>query len=443
MGEEDYVRYFYFAPIIAPIQTDQSNAQYTSFVEGKRIFQYPKLGDIKGLVVKDELDKSPNKTFNKSQINDLWIKKIMANNPNNRGFLAFSYPYFQDDSKLTFNRGICGGKRNIVSSWSIVRYTPSPYLKFIDIENNTESALTIESVKFKLFDSGEYKLTVADERSSLFRSIPDKEYETNLVLKTGRHLLIPIEFGFSTEPYKNLNLIDVEDSEKESISKVDKLYVAKSLSVKYIYSVLDKNISNQQKGEALIESKSFSNYFVKQSKSIENLIESIPERFAVGPVIEVTAIKIDGDFVTLRPPGDKPSIYISKYFEGGSCPYLKIYDYTKNTWFDLGTVLYNRYNKDLQGEEIHILGNSNITKLRLEEREKEITFIDSISIKYVDTHDGLEHEVNLNQPNLKSADGVYMQLFEGDSFEIDLTTLIPSESSNIRLKINGYYQPTI
>ncbi|NET26934.1 carboxypeptidase regulatory-like domain-containing protein [Okeania sp. SIO1I7] len=430
---------FFFAPIIAPIQTDKSNAQYTSFVsfthgEGKSIFQYPKLGDLKGLVIKDEVYKSP--------INDLWIKKIMTSNPNNRGFLAFSYPYFQDDSKVCFDCE-CGSGRFGISSWSIFRYTPSPYLKFIDIENNTESALTIESVKFKLFDSGEYKLTVADERSSLFRSIPDKEYETNLVLKTGRHLLIPIEFGFSTEPHKNLALIDVEDSEKKSISRLNKLYIAKSLSVKDIYSVLAKNISDQQKTEVLMESKSFSNSFIKQSTSIGDLLESMPERFAVGPVIEVTAIKIDGDFVTLRPPGDQPSIYISKYFEGGSCPYLTIYDYTKNTWFDLGTVLYNRHNKNLQGEEIHILGNSNITKLRLEEREKEITFIDSITIKYIDNHDGLEHEVNLNEPNLNSADGVYMQLFEGDSFEIDLTTLIPSESSNIRLKINGYYQPTI
>ncbi|MGK7919744.1 MAG: carboxypeptidase regulatory-like domain-containing protein [Trichodesmium sp.] len=451
IGEEEYVRYFFFAPILSPIQTDESYAQYTSFVSSadaknyKRIFQFPKLGDLTGVITKDDFpEKLFNQPFYNFKIKDLWINKIIEHNPDNRGFLAFSYPYFQDDSKFTFNHEACGGERDYIYPWSIVRYTPSPYLKFIDIENNTESTFTIESVKYKILDLDDYDLTVADKRSSLFRSIPDKEHGTNLVLKPGRHLLIPIEFGFSTEPYKKLIYwADIENSEKESISKVDKLYVAKSLSVKDIYSVMDKNTSNQQKAEALIESKSFSNSFVKQSKSIGDLLESIPERFAVGPVIEVTAIKIDGDFVTLRPPGDKPSIYISKYLGGGSCPYLKIYDYTKNTWFDLGTVLYNRHNKDLQGEEIHILGNSNITKLRLEEREKEITFIDSITLKYVDTHDGMEHEVNLNQPNLNSADGFYMQLFEGDSFEIDLTTLIPSKSSDIRLKINGYYQPTI
>ncbi|NEO56276.1 MAG: carboxypeptidase-like regulatory domain-containing protein, partial [Okeania sp. SIO3B5] len=329
-GEEVDGGSFFFAPIIAPIQTDESNAQYTSFVKPKRIFQYPKLGELKELVIKDEVSKSP--------INDLWIKKIMASNPNNRGFLAFFYPYFQDDSKVRFDCNNGNGRASIYH-WSIFRHTPSPYLKFIDVENDTKSVLTIESVKFKLFDSGEYKLTVADERSSLFRSISDKEYETNLVLKPERHLLIPIEFGFSTEPYKNLGMIDVEDFEKESISGFNKLYIAKSLSVKDTCSVLAKNTSTQQKTEVLMESKSFSNSFIQQSKSIGDLLESIPERFAVGPIIEVTAIKIDGDFVALRPPGDKPSIYISKYFQGGRCPYLKIYDYTKNTWFDLGTVL--------------------------------------------------------------------------------------------------------
>ena len=444
-GEEDDFNTFYFAPILSRVQTDESYAPYTSFVKHDHltgaingyVFQYPKLGDLQDLTVKDELSESFKGSRN-FEMDDLWMKKIIGANPENRGFLAFSYPYTVDS--LT-SSGTCG----LLVQWKMSRHTPSPYLKFIDIENDTKSAFTIDSVSFKSLDLGKYDLTVADQRSSLFKNIPVKEHITNIVLEPGEHLIVPVEFGFSTDALKAdaYKLQDIESSERGDIVDADGLYVAKPLPIKDVFSLPGFNMDDQGKTEYLMAKETFSRSFVDNSSLLNGLNDNLPDRLAVGSIIDVSAVSIDDETVSIASPGDDPSIYISNLLLGGSCPYLEVYDSISDNWFDLGTVLYSRNNKDLQKEEVHIIGSSNISKLRLEEREKEVTFLDSIEFTYIDARDEKEHSAFLPQPELKRADNEYMKLFEGDSLEIDLTDLIPSESYKIRLHINGYYEPIV
>ena len=442
-GEDDLFSSFYFAPVLGNVQTDAEDAQYSAFVTTGYIenaggidgylFQYPKLGDLIDGLVKDDLPE-----HFETEVDDTWIKKVIEANPSNRGFLAYSYPYALEE--LSEYRG-CGE----VGDWYITRYTPSPYVKFIDIENDTEFSFTVEGLSFKQLEVGMYTLTAADKRSSILEDLPDKEYATNLVLEPGEHFFVPIEFGFSKDSQKieTARLQDMDGIEKSRIEEVSEAYVAKPISSQSIGSMKLTELNYQEITENLMQKETLSGDFIQNTQSINSLFNSFPDRWAIGPILDVTSININGVSVSINPPGDKPSIYISNLIEGGSCPYLEIYDSIKDSWFDLGTVLTHRSDKNLQQQELHILGSGNITKIRLEEREQEISYIDAISFTYLDPQTNSEIEVKPNQPELNSADGNYLKLYEGDSLEFDLSELIPLDALKVRLKIDGYYEPTV
>ena len=169
-----------------------------------------------------------------------------------------------------------------------------------------------------------------------------------------------------------------------------------------------------------------------------DLFELFPNRFAVGSLLNVDSIQIGDKNVDIISPSNEPTVYISTLLEGGSCPYLLVYDPSKDVWVDLGTILYARNNKSLQQEEIHGVFNG-VSKIRIEEREPEITYLDSVSIIFRRPEVVADLEIQYPLEKLKKSDGNYLVLQQDDSIEFDFSDSLPSDAFDLRLKVDGYY----
>jgi hypothetical protein len=425
IGEYNDLSYFIFAPVLNPFLTNTEDSKYTSFLE-ETVLQFPKLKDVGKYAISD--DSISSLTFK-----EFWIKKVIENNPDIRGFIGFDYSYLstlipKEKIKSIINAG-CG------TIYALIRKTPSPYIKFIDIKNTSKTPIRIESIKYKLVDNNPYKLTIVEKRNLLFKDLSDTSEELNIYLEPEKHFLIPIEFGFNTDSYKK-DYITLQNFNKEEILKKDSLYIIKP---KFDMRNLGENTSSAEITKAMMNRTSLNKDFVQNSSSIESLLKLIPKRFAVGAVLNISSIEVDGHNLNIFPPNNEPPIYISEIFLEGSCPFLMVYNSQDNHWLEMGTVLTDTNQKKLQHEEIHKL-DSKISQIRIEERESEITYIDALSILYTDPESHEIYEVAHSLPQLKKADESYFLLHKGEHLDISLKNFIPANATNIKLKINGYYE---
>ena len=137
-------------------------------------------------------------------------------------------------------------------------------------------------------------------------------------------------------------------------------------------------------------------------------------------------------------PLNNPRFSMSVFFTYGSCPYLQTYKSKDGYWVEQGTILTNRNKVQLQNSEIRMI-ESGTDKIKIQERDPEITYLDSISFVYTDPLTQKEHEVKTNIKNLNSVDNNYYILKQGESLEIDIKKIIPDTAVNIKLQVNGYY----
>ncbi|BDA76453.1 hypothetical protein CAL7716_106190 (plasmid) [Calothrix sp. PCC 7716] len=101
-GEIEDFQYF---PFLLPFQSDLESAEWTSFLKTPsqadnnigQILQYPKLSDILKIGKKDY-----SSFIRNSNIKDLWIKNIIEENPENRGFIGYRYSFINDLSNKMF-----------------------------------------------------------------------------------------------------------------------------------------------------------------------------------------------------------------------------------------------------------------------------------------------------------------------------------------------------
>ncbi|NEP24402.1 MAG: hypothetical protein F6K49_21180 [Moorea sp. SIO3I6] len=432
--QDDFCENLSYAPVLGQFNTDD-DSKYTFLMynhdQGKvlgNIIQYPKLSDIVKYGQKHYYRLSACKN------RDVWIKNIIGNNPDFRGLLGFNYPFVIDIDE--FESFGCGGNGAI---FSIEKIASLPYVKFIDLVNNNQEPVRINSITYDSIKKSPYELTVADQRSSIFESSDTWTQELNISLKPGNNFLIPIEFGFNAqyieEYYHNLGL---KYFDKSKLVNLKKIYVTKALS-----KPESKKFSNtsdyKQQNRLLTTPITLSQEFINSTSSLSELSELIPNRIAVGSILNVKSIKINGKSIDILPPSDEPTVYISTYLQAGSCPYLVVYDPKQDGWLELGTILYARKNKSLQQEELHSLGDS-VSKIRIEEREAEITYIDALSIVYTDPETEKVEEVIYPMTELQKVDEDYFSLHQGEALEIDLEQFIPANASDVKLKINGYYQ---
>ncbi len=448
---------FRYTSALLPFQSSSENAQWTALLpknvteEGDKQFgygsllQYPKLSDIER-----------QGSFNYGGItdNNYWFQKLIKTNPDIRGFIGFNYKYLESimptAERLFLYFFPCDFE-------GVRRLEPTPYVRFVDLRNNSSSSLKIDSIKVKTLENDKYKLTAVGNRDKLFQEKEAKDEPINISIPPGQHLLIPIEFGFDTRPSKNLRRghinysINKEGKEEDdrtnnqvnAIDLLDKsLYFSKipSLEKDGSLSITPDKTPLNIMVQSILQPITFSKDFIGKTKPLNELIREIPNRFAVGSLRNVIAVRINGKDIETDNPLNDPRFSMSVYFGLGSCPYLMVYDSEKGYWVEVGTIITGRQTKAQKDYEVHPLGN-HPAKIRIEERDKEITYLDSISILYTDSQTGAEKEVKSDIPELIDVDDKYFVLKQYDVLDVNLKRLIPRTAVNVRLRVNGYYEP--
>ena len=433
-GEENYFGTFYFAPLMTPFSSNPEDAEYTfisefstnkSGVKGN-IFQYPKLANISG---ENLVDRTSSSGYQEGKPDLTWIKKVIQNNPNHRGILAFSYPY--TDGILDYFDG-CGS--GIFFSG---RYTPSLYIKFVDIENIQDKPISIDSVSYLMVEKNSYELTDADSRTNLFNKSPISQHveKVGVSLQPGKHLFIPIEFGLNTDAQKSEASIKSGGSINEANMSAKTCYVGR---VNYESSIQNAS-SNEEITRILMAETRLNDTFISNISSPDEVFIKIPTLIAIGPIINVDSIVVDGVSISIPSPSDTPTVYVSRFFDAGSCPYLKVYDSEYENWIERGRILYMINNKELQREEVYDIGNR-IKKIRIEEREPEVSYLDNIFFTYMDSESDTIHQAVYPTAELSSENQIYLSLRQGESLEINIQDMVPETAFEIKLHVNGYYE---
>ena len=420
---------FIFAAVTSRFQDNIEQANWTSIIQNK-ILQYPKLSQVRTLGRRDT-----------------WIKQIIDKNPNIIGFVLFSYSYINNFYERFSG---CGFGVPVEGVYCI---PPTPYLRFIDIKNVQNTSIKIESITFNKVEHEEYELTDVDRRKELLTEGNRLTEKVDILLQPQHHLLIPIEFGFDTKSHqRDLKYYSQELPENLSSFLNKKIHIVKipeesDLFYDFVRSLGSKNINvhnlydscPEQINPLISDEIHFSQEFLATLKSARNLFDSIPKRFAVGSFMDVISLQVDGKEEKIDTPNDEPKFSMSVYFAYGSCPYLLVYNSKKGYWIELGTVLTGKEKKLLQDVEIYHIGN-NISKIKIEERDNEITYIESLSILYDNFITGIEEEIIPSLIDLAIKEEEYFVLHQGQSMEISLENLIPTNALNVRLKISGYYE---
>jgi hypothetical protein len=125
------------------------------------------------------------------------------------------------------------------------------------------------------------------------------------------------------------------------------------------------DLPSQERNKLLSKKVQLPSEFLSKNKKINELIKLPPRRFAVGSFMDVISINIDGEEIEIDRPSETPKFSITMNYGYGSCPYLMVYNPRKKYWRDLGTILYARKSRELQGTEVFNLGDDT-TKFRIE-----------------------------------------------------------------------------
>jgi hypothetical protein len=432
---------FRYTSALLPFQSSSENAQWTALLpknvteEGDRQFgtgsllQYPKLSDI---------ERQGSFNWGITEVNNSWFQKVIKANPDRRGFIGFSHKYIS--SIMPSAEGLFGYLFPC-NFEGVIRLEPTPYVRFVDLQNNSSSSLKIDSIKVKTLENDKYKLTSVSNRDKLFQEKEAKDEPINISIPPGQHLLIPIEFGFNTMPSNNLR--NRTNNQVNTIDLLDKsLYFSKipSLEKNGELSISPDKTPLNIMVQSILQPITFSKDFIGKTKPLNELIQKIPNRFAVGSLRNIIAVRINGKDIETDNPLNDPRFSMSVHFGLGSCPYLMVYDSEKGYWIEVGTIITGRQTKAQKDYEIHPLGN-HPAKIRIEERDKEITYLDSISILYTDSQTGAEKEVKSDIPELVDVDDKYFVLKQYDVLDVNLKRLMPRTAVNVRLRVNGYYEP--
>lgn len=381
---------------IKPLSTNIEDAKYTSFSRfdnSGSVNQYPTLSSIK--LYNQQYRPSLDGKSKGQQHPNPWLQAIIQANPNLRGLIGYQYYYEVDPNR---RRVACVDQTNVVRQFM-------PYVKFIVF--NPDQDLATHPLRFKLTldraDLTSYAISSADKPSS--RSTRTLEFNADSTLKAGTSLILPVEFGFQF--MGNNNTPDPQ---------------------KWINPVFVKSVRGKS-----FEQMKLSAPFIAAMQADERLIP-ISHRLFVGSTVNHVAV------ASAQPLNNQQVaiLNMSHMMGVGSCPFLVYYDRGNNYWVEYGTVLVDRKEKKLQGEEKHLI-RRDVSKILIQEREDETSYIDSIAVAYKDAN-GQEIIIKAQDPKLQNTDGQYAILRKGERLEIDFSS-VPTGVSDVTVRISGYYVP--
>jgi len=424
---------FFYSPVHIPFQAEIENAKWTCLCRRRDsnklngwIYQYPELGRVLNQGVRD-LDSAP-------RTSDQWIQEVARQNPLCRGFLLYQYQFISDadDSFLG-----CG-----IPAIGVTRQAPSPYLRFAHIRNESGKPVNFESLQIRHLKNHHHQLTDVTNRSEILKQGEIIDEEVNIMLLPGQDILIPIEFGFDTKSHLKYTSGVEDRSSPEGMMDELLVLIAKPVSIETLNSIPrsdDLRSREQINQQYLADWTHLSQEFTSQTKSISDLKYNSPKRFAVGSFFDIKSIKFDGKDLAISSPNDNSKISISTYFQYGSCPYLITFNSRKGYWIERGTILYGRQNEQMEAGEIYAI-DEETSRIKIEERDREITLLSSLSLIYIDQNSGSQCVVKCLTSNIPRNSKGYYLLHEGESIELDINNLLPKTASKIQLKVVGYYE---
>jgi hypothetical protein len=423
---------FFYAPVHVPFQSEIQNAEWTCLCKKLdsnkfkgHVYQYPELGSV--------LKEGSRDIGAAARASSQWIQNVAKLNPTCRGFLLYHYQFISDVDDDFSGCGIPTG---------VIRQAPPPYLRFAHIRNESSKPVHFQSLQMRYLQKNFYQLTDITSRSEILKQGEVVNEEVNIMLLPGQNLLVPIEFGFDTKSHlKYTGHLEDNSLSEQTINGLHVL-IAKPISKEIANLILRSNywLSRKQiNQDYLADWTHLSQDFIGQTKSLFDLKSNSPRRFAVGDFFDIKSIKVDGKFLELASPNDNPKISISTYFEYGSCPYLMTFSSRKGYWTERGAILYGRQNKSMEDREVYAI-DEEVSRVRIEERDHEITFLSSLTLVYFDQVTGGERVVDcLTLNSSRSGKGHYL-LRKDESIELDIYSLLPKTACKIRLEVVGYYE---
>lgn len=359
---------------------------------------------------------------------DEWFSRVAEANPQRRGFVGFNYGFYtglDSDSEISWFEG-CGGDLQVIWPFYL-----APYVKFMDIVNISDAPVKVNSISYQIVGEGwdPYTLTEVSQRSALFQSTSSRTDTVNYLLPPKQHYFVPVEFGFVPDPAD----VNQYRSEKDA-----SFFIQNS-----VFFPQPLNDRQKETGEFPFPASEVTREVKLSEEFVENMKSSIQElsikKVAIGSIINLTTLEINGENIPLDSPADEVSSAVSEYIGFGSCPYLQVFDENKHQWIDLGPVLYARDEKSKQTTESYKF-DSSIKTIRIVERERETTYLDLVQIQ--PEGDDLKPIKSLvpDYQYVDQIDGKYLALSRGQSVDIDLEPIWQAGTESIVFKVSGYYE---
>ncbi|MFN9630198.1 MAG: hypothetical protein ACK59A_08215 [Cyanobacteriota bacterium] len=264
-------------------------------------------------------------------------------------------------------------------------------------------------------------------------------------------MILPIEFGFDTRLSKNVRrgVLDTNGMEigNQSYQESDSgKLVGKTIFISQVpptdtQGIILRRLPDESPKniiEKYLQPTRLSASFIHGTSSLQELSKIVPNRFAVGSLRNVVRIRVDDKDIQADTPLNDPRFSMTAYFAYGSCPYLMVYNSDKGYWEELGTVIAGRQSKAEESYGVYRLGD-HPQKFKIEERDMEVSYLNSISILYDDMKSGEEYELKTKIPELAANDESYYVLHQNEALVINLKSLLPKDSVNVRVKIQGFY----
>lgn len=436
-GEDQEFKYINTS---VPFQKESENYAWTSLVHKRQIehssdslkninsgvlVQFPKLSSILNSGILDA-----------TWADDYWISQVAKRNPEDRGFLGFAYDYLAKD-EVANNQTLLDWIDSLILCGfaGVKKVIRPPYVRFLDLWNSGTSSMNLDSITYNIIEKNDYDLTNADSRNEIFKGSTLETMPVGITLPAENHLFILSEFGFGGKDFKQS--LSYRSNNSIDSTQPKKFYVAYP-SPGVISDDLD---SGKVSPEELIEELSLNSDGRTEFNTLTNIVNSLSENLAVGTMLEIVSVRVDGQDIDISSPLDSTPYSWTVHYGYGSCPYLLVFNSKEKQWIEDGTVLTSRNDKSRKGTEVYRF-YSGETKFRIEERDREISYIDFMQIRYTTAGSDEVGKISVPISSLQKIDDDYLVLHQGESFEFDISKLLPKEVSDCELVIDGFYEVT-
>jgi hypothetical protein len=164
----------------------------------------------------------------------------------------------------------------------------------------------------------------------------------------------------------------------------------------------------------------------------------LDKEYLFGPAVGVESVYVDNVNYPFRQQ-DVSRVVVRAEGTIGSCPFVYTYSVEAGSWENEGHILY-RQNSSFKEATVEKPLERFDGRILIKEIDPEVSFIDFIYIKAIGA-DGVERRLYPNSKPLRSHDGDYLRMKQGDQMEVSFEGLRDFTSSKYVLVARGYYLP--